>query len=100
MNKVYLVYCEQGSWDDYVKWVESVCSNPFSAEKEKIRIETEIKKLRDLYFEKTKGRNYSFDSENWTKIPTNKMKDIFLKFESKYPKIKISNVFIEERELI
>lgn len=99
MDKVYLVYCSRGTFDDYVRWVEFVCRDLFLAQERKLKIQKEIDTYKMLYFEQTKGRSYDEDIENYTRL-SNEQQSFTIDFEEKYPKINITNIFIEERELI
>ena len=51
------------------------------------------------YFEKTKGKDFYEDCENYINL-SNKHKDLLLEFEDKYPKLKIKSIIIEEMDLI
>ncbi len=99
MEKVYLVYCIAGSYEDYVKWVEFVCKDEFSAEERKLKIQKEIDTYKMYYFQKTKGKDFYEDCENYIHL-SNKHKDLLLEFEYKYPKLKIKSIIIEEMDLI
>jgi len=99
MEKVYLVYCSSGSFEDHIKWVEFVCRDEFSAEERKLKIQKEIDTYKMYYFEKSNGNDFYKDCENYIYLPDN-IRDLLLQFEEKYPKLKIKEVFIEEMDLI
>jgi hypothetical protein len=101
--KIYLVTIEQGSWDDFRWWIDSIWDSPEKAENRKINISKKVE-LNKLEYENKHlfsfehDRDYieslNHDDENYDSIV-----ERFYKFEEDNPEIEYGDIKIEEKEL-
>jgi len=95
MNKVYILFKEQGAYDDFHSEIHAIYSKLESAEKEKQRIENNIELLKSKYTEQ-------FNST--MKKDSGSLKDFkidrYYKFKRENPEVEIHTVYIQEHTVI
>lgn len=106
-KKVYLVTIDEGSYDDYHWWIDSIYDSAQKAEQRKTDIQKEFEIAKLDYLNKY-GRTYEQDNErNYLDELLQKNEDLYDKtierlyeFERENPTLEYNSIEVEEREVL
>lgn len=106
--KVYLVTIDQGSYDDYHWWIDSIYSTPEKAEQRKLDILKEIDLIKLDYLNKF-GVEYDkdvlkfdsmFDAEVFDGRKYDKLGNRVYTFNHQNPQLEYNTIKVQEREVL
>lgn len=98
-DKVYLVTCEQGCYDDFGWSIHSICHALSRTKMEKKKLEDYVTSIKDKY-EQAFNSDFDFDREHVMELDIETRWEQVYEFERLYPELKYHTIRIEEKTIL